>query len=372
MKTSLLFFKIAAFLLIGVLPGCQEEERPGDIITLSSKDITIQISDVSIGPGNGWEAVNTKGADSEVSTSPHQSNENGLDMDIATSLSPEPQTRAARVFASSNLRVVAYRCTSISAITTASFAGYGDYTADASGNLTVTTSLSLPPGIYSFVLFSYGSAALLAFDRNSVTATVTSGQDFLSGTKANVTISANYGKYFQLTGLTLTRRISGFYITLQAQSGRMDNISAVAATLTVPAQAIYSFTTDKLANGSGSTTISTAWGLTEANKMRVKSGYIRVLPQASVSIPVTFTQLTIGDASFAGTTATIASQTFQGNDCTYESVINLTTSGYIMGGALWATGNLYYSGGAFYIYPYMSDITWNWWGEYWCWNILTP
>ncbi|MCD8182837.1 MAG: hypothetical protein LUE99_06825 [Bacteroides sp.] len=372
MKTSSFFFKIVALLLMNTFLSCQEEERMTDITIPSSKDIIIQISDVLINPDNGWEAVNTKSVNSEVSSSPRQSNENGLDMGISTSISPEAHTRAARVFTNSKLRVVAYKCSGISAITTGNYAGYGDYTADASGNLTATTPLVLSPGTYSFVLFSYGNAALPTFNKSSITATATSGQDFLSSTKANVAISANYGKYFWLTGLTLTRRISGFYITMQAQSGRMDNITACAATLTVPAQATYSFTTDKLANGSGIASINAVWKLAETNKMRVKSEYIRVLPQASANIPVRFTQLTIGGKSFVGTIATIALQTFQGNDYTYESVINLTTSGYIIGGALWAPGNLYYDG-SFKLYQSMSDISINSpTTNYWYWNRLTP
>lgn len=74
--------------------------------------------------------------------------------------------------------------------------------------------------------------------------------------------------------------------------------------------------------------------------MSAYSGYIYLLPQTSANVTVKL-NLTIGGKAFSNKSVTLSGLTLTANNTYYSNVSFTTTEGYIIGGALWANGNLY-------------------------------
>lgn len=265
---------------------------------------------------------------------------------------------------------MAYKCATVAAISTTNYARYGDYQLLATSVSTITP-LYLPPGTYTFVCYTYGkSDALPSFNSQNAAISVSNGDDFMVCFKPGITINT-YSNQFTLDNIVFQRQCVRYRITASAQSGRMTNITACSATLTLPAStATYSFSSNTMTPGTTSGTSSVTWS--SPNAMSVTSNDVYLLPQSSKNITIN-ANLTIGGKAFSNKTVTLSNQTFNSNS-TYKTTISFTTTeGYIVAGTFWASGNLYYRNGTYSIYSSSLDFSGKKnTGEYWAWNTLLP
>ena len=104
--------------------------------------------------------------------------------------------------------------------------------------------------------------------------------------------------------------------------------------------------------------------------MSVYSGYIYLLPQTSANATVKL-NLTIGGKAFTNKSVTLSGLTLTANNTYYSNVSFTTTEGYIIGGALWAGGNLYYDG-TFKIYTGQDQYTTARGHDFWRFGALYP
>jgi hypothetical protein len=104
--------------------------------------------------------------------------------------------------------------------------------------------------------------------------------------------------------------------------------------------ATYSFTNNALTAQAGSGTINITWS--SPNAMSVYSNYTYLLPQTSASVTIKL-NLTIGNKPFSNRSTTLSEVTLNANNTYYNNVSFTTTEGYIIGGNIWANGNLYYT-----------------------------
>lgn len=319
---------------------------------------------------NGWSTEENVGTRCDQTIK--EEGKDGLDMEVSTqpdSDTPTGQvtTRWTNLDDGITFRVIAYKCTSATNITTANYAGYGDY--KLSGTTVQTTkNLVLPIGTYTFVCYSYGnSTAMAAFNNSSTSVSATNGQNFMTCVKPNITINITGSKY-TLSNIAFTHQCVQYRILAKAQSGRMGNITACSGTLSLPNNsATYSFTNNSFTTNKVAGNLNISWN--NSNAMSAYSNYVYILPVSSQNITMSLNP-TIGGKAFSGKNTTLSSLTFSKNKLYYSTISFTTEQGYIVGGAMWANGNLYYNNGyKFYnkTYEYSSSDN-----AYWAWNVLNP
>lgn len=338
-------FHISVVLLIA---GCGKDEE--GIENRSPNGILIEVEAPQT---NGWSTEEVTGTRSRMAKTVRQKGEYGVDMEVSTQHCPaetvteEASTRWANVDDNITFRVVAYKSATAAGISTANYAGYGDYKLSGS-SVQTTKSLILPVGTYTFIVYSYGnSSAITAFTNSSVSVPVTNGLNFMTYVKAGVAIN-NIGSTYTLGNIVFKHHCARYRVQTIAQAGRMGAITACAGTVTLPRHnATYSFTNNTLTAQDGSGTINITWN--SPNAMSVYSNYTYLLPQASASVTVKL-NITIGAKGFTNRSATLSGLTFSANNTYYSNISFSTTEGYIVGGVIWANGNLYKSNGQYLFY----------------------
>lgn len=338
-------FHISVVLLIA---GCGKDEE--GIENRSPNGILIEVEAPQT---NGWSTEEVTGTRSGMAKTVRQKGEYGVDMEVSTLYCPaetateEASTRWANVDDNITFRIVAYKSATAAGISTANYAGYGDYKLSGS-SVQTTKSLILPVGTYTFIVYSYGnSSAITAFTNSSASVPVTNGQNFMTYVKAGVAIN-NIGSTYTLGNIVFKHHCARYRVQAIAQAGRMGAITACAGTVTLPRHnATYSFTNNTLTAQDGSGTINVTWN--SPNAMSVYSNYTYLLPQASASVTVKL-NITIGAKGFTNRSATLSGLTFSANNTYYSNISFSTTEGYIVGGVIWANGNLYKSNGQYLFY----------------------
>lgn len=338
-------FHISVVLLIA---GCGKDEE--GIENRSPNGILIE---VEVPQTNGWSTEEVTGTRSGMAKTVRQKGEYGVDMEVSTlhcpagTVTEEASTRWANVDDNITFRVVAYKSATAAGISTANYAGYGDYKLSGS-SVQTTKSLILPVGTYTFIVYSYGnSSAITAFTNSSASVPVTNGQNFMTYVKAGVAIN-NIGSTYTLGNIVFKHHCARYRVQAIAQAGRMGAITACAGTVTLPRHnATYSFTNNTLTAQDSSGTINVTWN--SQNAMSVYSNYTYLLPQASASVTVKL-NITIGAKGFTNRSATLSGLTFSANNTYYSNISFSTTEGYIVGGVIWANGNLYKSNGQYLFY----------------------
>ena len=338
-------FHISVVLLI---TGCGKDEE--GIENRSPNGILIEVEAPQT---NGWSTEEVTGTRSGMAKTVRQKGEYGVDMEVSTQHCPAgtategASTRWANVDDNITFRVVAYKSATAAGISTANYAGYGDYKLSGS-SVQTTKSLILPVGTYTFIVYSYGnSSAITAFTNSSASVPVTNGQNFMTYVKAGVAIN-NIGSTYTLGNIVFKHHCARYRVQAIAQAGRMGAITACAGTVTLPRHnATYSFTNNTLTAQDGSGTINVTWN--SPNAMSVYSNYTYLLPQASASVTVKL-NITIGAKGFTNRSATLSELTFSANNTYYSNISFGTTEGYIVGGVIWANGNLYKSNGQYLFY----------------------
>ena len=282
-------FHISVVLLI---TGCGKDEE--GIENRSPNGILIEVEAPQT---NGWSTEEVTGTRSGMAKTVRQKGEYGVDMEVSTQHCPAgtategASTRWANVDDNITFRVVAYKSATAAGISTANYAGYGDYKLSGS-SVQTTKSLILPVGTYTFIVYSYGnSSAITAFTNSSASVPVTNGQNFMTYVKAGVAIN-NIGSTYTLGNIVFKHHCARYRVQAIAQAGRMGAITACAGTVTLPRHnATYSFTNNTLTAQDGSGTINVTWN--SPNAMSVYSNYTYLLPQASASVTVKL-NITIG------------------------------------------------------------------------------
>lgn len=337
-------FYVTAILLIA---GCGKEEETENGV---SDGILIEVEAPQM---NGWGTEEITGTRSERTKTIKVKGEDGLDMEISTqsgtakTVEDNVTTRWTNMDDNITFRVVAYKSATAAGISTSNYAGYGDYKLSGS-TVQTTKNLVLPMGTYTFVFYSYGnSSAITAFTNSSASVSATNGQNFMTYVKPGVTIN-NIGSKYTLSGIVFKHHCARYRVQAIAQTGRMGTITACSGTVTLPKHnATYTFTNNTLTAQASSGTINVTWS--NPNAMNVYSDYIYLLPQTSASVTVKLNP-TIGGKAFTNKSVTLSGLTFTANNTYYSNVSFTTTEGYIIGGALWANGNLYKSNGLYLFY----------------------
>lgn len=327
---------------------------------------------------SGWSTEENIGTRSHNAKTSRQEGEDGLDMEISTQ--PEvaerrpdgATTRWANLDDNITFRIVAYKSATAAGITTSNYAGYGDYKLSGSTVQTVK-SLAIPAGTYTFICYSYGDAnAMAAFNNSSASVSASNGQNFMTCVKPNITIN-NIGSKYTLSNIVFKHHCARYRVQAIAQIGRMGNITACTGSVTLPNNsATYTFTNGvfKVQAATGSADVT--WN--SPNAMSVNSNYVYLLPQSSVSMTINLNP-TIGEKAFTNKSVKLSGLTFAANNTYYSKVSFTTTAGYIIRGAFWANGNLYYTSAtqSYNIYPQMYTYTAIAdGGDYWDWNTITP
>ena len=336
-------FYIAAILLA---VGCGKEEETENVF---SDGILIEVEAPQT---NGWSTEEITGTRSGREKAIEVKGKDGLDMEISTlhdngatgTAEGEATTRWANMDDNIVFRVVAYKSATAAGISTSNYAGYGDYKLSGSTVQTVK-SLVVPIGTYTFILYSYGNSnAIAAFTNGSVSVPATNGQNFMTYVKPGVVIN-NIGSRYTLSGIVFKHHCARYRVQAIAQAGRMGTITACAGTVTLPKHnATYTFTNGTFTIQATTGSINLTWD--KPNAMSVYSGYIYLLPQTSASVTVKL-NLTIGGKAFTNKSVTLSGLTMAANNTYYSNVSFTTTEGYIVGGALWANGNLVYTSGQY-------------------------
>ena len=340
-----MLFHISVVLLI---IGCGKYED--SIENPSPNNILVEVEAPQT---NGWSTEEIAGTRSGITKTVKQKGEYDLNMEVSTLYYPagyatdEAATRWANMEDNITFRVIAYKSATATEISTANYAGYGDYKLSGS-SVQTTKSLILPMGTYTFIVYSYGnSSAITTFTNSSTSVPVTNGQNFMTYVKAGVSIN-NTGSKYTLSNIVFKHHCARYRVQAIAQAERMGIITACTGTVTLPKHnATYSFTNNALTAQAGSGTINITWS--SPNAMSVYSNYTYLLPQASASVTVKL-NITIGAKGFTNRSATLSGLTFSANNTYYSNISFSTTEGYIVGGVIWANGNLYKSNGQYLFY----------------------
>lgn len=188
-----MLFHISVVLLI---IGCGKYED--SIENPSPNNILVEVEAPQT---NGWSTEEIAGTRSGITKTVKQKGEYDLNMEVSTLYYPagyatdEAATRWANMEDNITFRVIAYKSATATEISTANYAGYGDYKLSGS-SVQTTKSLILPMGTYTFIVYSYGnSSAITTFTNSSTSVPVTNGQNFMTYVKAGVVINNTGSKY---------------------------------------------------------------------------------------------------------------------------------------------------------------------------------
>lgn len=171
-------------------------------------------------------------------------------------------------------RVIAYKCADAADISTANYAGYGDYKLSGS-SVQTNKKLSLLIGTYTFVCYSFGNSNSLAgFDNSTTNIPVSNGQNFMICIKPNISINKAEDSKYTLDNIVFKHLCARYRVLAKAQSGRMSNITACSGSITLPKKtAVYSFTDNTLnVQEENTETVNVFWNNPDA--MEVYSEYI--------------------------------------------------------------------------------------------------
>lgn len=335
-----IIFCIAAILL---MTGCGKDEG----LDVPENGILIEVEAPLT---NGWNTEEDTGTRSCEADTIRQDGEDGIDMEISTRPDSAEETKWEATTRWNNLddnitfRVVAYKATGAAGISTSNYAGYGDY--KLSGTTVQTTrSLTLAVGTYTFICYSYGSAAAMtAFTAGSTSISATNGQNFMTCVKPNITIN-NPGSRYTLSNIVFKHHCVRYRIQAIAQAGRMGNITACSGSVTLPNdKATYNFTNGTFSVHAGTGSASISWS--SPNAMNVYSNYLYMLPLSSKTLEIKIS-LTIGGKAYANKSITLSGITLNPNGIYHSDISFTTADGYIIGGNMWANGNLVYTSGTY-------------------------
>jgi hypothetical protein len=145
-----MLFHISVVLLI---IGCGKYED--SIENPSPNNILVEVEAPQT---NGWSTEEIAGTRSGITKTVKQKGEYDLNMEVSTLYYPagyatdEAATRWANMEDNITFRVIAYKSATATEISTANYAGYGDYKLLGS-SVQTTKSLILPMGTYTFIAF---------------------------------------------------------------------------------------------------------------------------------------------------------------------------------------------------------------------------
>lgn len=345
--------------LLSVLPmwtGCSNETDVMDtssVPTIEKYDgepIPISISVTSTGNYNG--GVQTRSGAQKLVFSQPLNDKLDTGYDIVTTIEPvkATETRATTksVLAEKRFRLLAYRGTTISS---ANYAGQGDYETDENGKGTaVGEQLYLPTGPYTFLCYSYGkNEPIEAFDEGSTIIKVLQGDDFMT-CRQSVVVEENADGNFvvnndfvrQCAKVTLEVSTTGFPDNnIAVCAAKMNNLNDNTINWN-----FSSTTTLPVTGTSGSANFS--W--TALNDTLVTSEPQIIFPVSSRDLIVEMTNLKIGSDDIKGVVMRYSGVEFSAA-CEYKVIIALERNYIPVGGYKWAKGNVYKDLDGFHIEP---------------------
>ncbi len=294
----------------------------------------------------------------------------GYDVITTIQAVDEPQTRAnEEILATAHYRLLAYR----GEITTANFAGKGDYVTNADGQATaIGKQLYLEGGEYTFVCYSLNkNEAIAPFDSTKLVVPVNQGEDFMTCIQKNIMVEEDGNGEFTLDNV-FSRQCAKVKVEVST-TGYADNTISTCAVDILNMndnQLDWNFAdvTPVLSNKGTSGNANFSW--TTLNDTLITSDPDIVFPISQRTIFIKFTSLTIGGDPFDNSVIEIPNVTMvpTGN---YKIEVKLSRNFIPVGGYKWAKGNLYKQGNSFFIQAkqttYSNDPLG---GGYFDWNTL--
>lgn len=355
---------IASAILIS---GCSKDE----VQSLQKTNIQIEVEAPLT---NGWHTESNIGTRSCEINTVRQESKNGLGIQINTqpdfeaTTMVQTTTRWTNLNSKTTFRVVAYKSATAEGISTSNYVDYGDYKLSDS-TVETARSLTLPIGTYTFICYSYGNSTdISAFTNTLTSVSATNGQNFMTCVKEGISIN-NIGSKYTLSDIVFKHHCARYVISVEAQRGKISNVTACSGTLTLPNKdATYSFTTNAFTTDDSTCDLNVSWK--NPNNMTVCSKYVYVLPIESKTVKIKLNS-TVGGRAFSNKSFSLTKQSFN-NGASYCSHISFTLKeGYLVGGAIWAPGNLYYDG-SFKNQQTMYAFSTNASSGYWQWDTLYP
>ena len=275
-----------------------------------------------------------------------KSHDTGYDIvTTITEIETMPQTRANSPLANARYRLLAYR----GAISSANYAGQGDFTTDDSGKATVTgDQLFLAAGEYTFVCYSLGKDEVLpTFDSTTTLISVSQGDDFMSCIQSNVAVEANADGKFVLNN-TFTRQCAQVILEVSVAGFPDNTINACAATMNNmnDNSITWDFKLSPVLTTSGTSgSVDFAW-TTLGTNLVASDGQI-VLPISQRNLSITLTTLTVGTETLNNTIVEIPDVQLNPTK-NYRVTVELDRNYIPIGNYKWAKGNIYKEGNNFY------------------------
>lgn len=383
MKTSLLninswkLLPLVSLFCIPAFIGCSQDadnlfpevpdtEQPGDNID-SNEPVVIGVSVDAVDDYFGG-AVTRTGETIERIVQPLDSTRD-TGYDLVTTIESIPlsnpiQTRST--LANVKFRVVAYKGSSTAS---ENYVGTAVFQTNGSGVATIVNGTAEPasssnqwiltPGTYTFVCYSLGTNTAPGALTDKTSFNVSHNQDFMICRKVGVSVTAGTDGQYMLKDIKFVRQCAKLQIAFTSEAYSNNTVTACAATVsnTSPSPLSWSTSQTSLTNTSTGGSVNVTW--TSPNSSTVTSSQIIVLPQASRTIGITFTSLTIGGTQYNNTiTVSPTGRVFaaKGN---YKISITLKPNKIE-----WASGNLVKSGST---YSFASKTAY---GSYFGWNTL--
>lgn len=346
--------------LLSVLPiwtGCSNETDEQDTSSVpvvekyDGKPIPISIS--VINQGNQKGGVQTRSEAQKLVFSQPLNDKFDTGYDIVTTIEPVPESesRAATrsVLAEKRYRLLAYRGDVVSS---ANFAGQGEYETDASGKGTaVGDQLYLPAGPYTFLCYSIGNnEPIPVFDGTSTIIKVTQGDDFMT-CKQSVNVEESDSGDFVVrnefvrhcVNVILEVSTTGFPDNqIKACAAKMNNLNDVLIN--------WDFSSSETLPNTG-TSGSAEFSWTTLNNDTVAASDPQIIfPIKSRDLTVEITELKIGAETIKGVV-----MRYPGVELSpaseYKVIIALERNYIPVGGYKWAKGNVYKDIDGFHIEP---------------------
>lgn len=350
MKKNSFIYWIVLLFTLPIWSGCNNEmdEKGSSTEKYSGEPIPIQLFVKGIENGIDTRAAVNKMVFSQPLDKDYDT---GYDLVTTVEATGIVQTRANSVLANVKYRLLAYKGT----ISTANYAGQGNYVTDAMGVATAEgTQLYLPAGTYTFVCYSYNkNEVIAAFDGTGTLLPVAQGDDFITCIQNNVTVEADATGEFILDNV-FTRHSTQVTLEVSAAGYANNTINACAATMQTMNDNTLSWnfaTSTTLPNTGTSGSVDFVW--TTLNDTVVTSTSRLVLPISQRNLSVALTSLTIGTDILANSTVDLSDVVLQ-SGYNYKISIALERNFIPVGNFKWAKGNLYKSG-ADYLFEATQD-----------------